>query len=204
MFTANSFTYYNVPMSFTEENYYQQTFTKVELADETVKGVTFEECAFDGCSFIGTTFSGCRFVTCKFNDCTLSAVVPLNSRLDDVAFKSCKTIGIDWTKTQQFREISFKNSQLNYSNFRFLKILKLKMTDCEVKDADFTEADLSHGDFKNTDFEKTRFMKTNLTGADFKGARNYAIDPRANTLKKTKFAYPEVLALLNGLDIIIE
>jgi uncharacterized protein YjbI with pentapeptide repeats len=78
------------------------------------------------------------------------------------------------------------------------------MTDCEVKDADFAEADLSNGDFKNTDFEKTRFFKTNLSGADFKGARNYSIDARNNTLKKTRFSYPEVLTLLNSLDIIIE
>jgi fluoroquinolone resistance protein len=47
-------------------------------------------------------------------------------------------------------------------------------------------------------------MKTNLTGANFKGAKNYAINPQANTLKKTRFSYPEVMTLLNALDIIIE
>ena len=85
-----------------------------------------------------------------------------------------------------------------------MKIPKTKMTDCEVKDVDFSEADLNHGDFKNTDFEKTRFVKTNLSEADFKGAKNYLINPTINTLKKTRFSYPEVLTLLNGLDIIIE
>jgi fluoroquinolone resistance protein len=196
----------NVPAStpFTEESYYQQTFTRLELAGETVSSVTFEECAFEGCSFINTRLTGARFTGCKFNDCVLSAVIPLNSRFENLVFSSCKTIGIDWTKAQAFREITFKDCQLNYSNFRFMKIPRLKMTGCEVIDADFTEADLSGGDFKNSNFEKTRFMKTNLTGADFKGAKNYAIDPRMNTLKKTRFSYPEVITLLNSLDIIIE
>jgi uncharacterized protein YjbI with pentapeptide repeats len=128
----------------------------------------------------------------------------MDCRLIDISFSNCKTIGIDWTKTQQFREIVFKNCQLNYSNFKLLKIPNIKITDCEVKDADFAEADLSNGDFKNTDFEKSRFFKTNLSNANFKGARNYSIDPRSNTLKKTRFSYPEVLSLLNSLDIIIE
>ena len=67
---------------------------------------------------------------------------------------------IDWTKTWQLREIVFKNCQLNYCNFKLLKIPGIKMTGCEVKDADFSEADLTNGDFKNTDFEKSRFIKT--------------------------------------------
>ena len=191
-------------MSFAEDTYFQETFTGLALSDETIKSITYEECVFNDCSFINVKLVNCRFVTCKFNDCTLSAVTPMDCRLVDVAFNSCKTIGIDWTKTQQFREIVFKNSQLNYANCRLLKIQKIKMADCEVKDADFAEADLSNGDFKNTDFEKTRFFKPTLSGADFKGARNYAIDPRSCTLKKTRFSYPEVLALLQGLDIIIE
>lgn len=191
-------------MTFTKDNYYQETFTALDVADEAVKSVTFEECVFAGCVFLATKLTECRFLACKFNDCTLSAVNPLNSRFDNVVFTSCKVIGIDWTKTQMFREITFKNSQLNYSNFRFMKVKQLKMPDCEVIDADFTEADLTNGDFHNSNFEKTRFMKTNLTGASFKGARNYTIDARCNTLKKTRFSYPEVVTLLQNLDIIIE
>jgi fluoroquinolone resistance protein len=191
-------------MSFSKENYYQENFTKLSLSDEIKKSITYEECVFDGCTFINTKFLNCRFISCKFTECILSAVSPMDCRLIDISFYKCKTIGIDWTKTQQFREIVFKNCQLNYSNFKLLKIPDIKITDCEVKDADFAEADLSNCDFKNTDFENSRFFKTNLSNANFKGARNYSIDLGNNTLKKTRFSYPEALSLLNGLDIIIE
>ncbi len=41
-------------------------------------------------------------------------------------------------------------------------------------------------------------------GADFRGARNYAIAADLNTLKQAKFSLPEAVALLHGLDIILE
>jgi fluoroquinolone resistance protein len=187
-----------------QEMHFQETFTALSLGDETLDNRIYDECVFNACSFIGTKLSPCRFTGCKFNDCTLSAVILLNSRFSDVSFTSCKAIGIDWTRAAELRDIVFKSCQLNYSNFKLLKIPGIKMTDCEVKEADFTEADLSKADLKNTDFEKTRFLKTNLSGADFKGARNYSINVLYNTLKKTKFSYPEVLTLLNSLDIVIE
>lgn len=37
--------------------------------------------------------------------------------------------------------------------------------------------------------------------ANFIGARNYAIDPTQNTLKKAKFSLPEAMSLLRSLDI---
>ena len=44
-------------------------------------------------------------------------------------------------------------------------------------------------------------MHANLTEADFTGAKNYAIAPGMNTLKKTKFSLPEAMSLLYNLDI---
>ena len=191
-------------MSAPERTHFQENFTGLELSDEVIKSVTYDECTFDSCNCIGTGFINCDFISCTFTDCTLSAVSPVGCRFDGVTFTDCKTIGIDWTKTRQFREVVFVNCQLNYSSFKLMKIPRIKMTGCEVKDADFSEAVLTKGDFRNTDFEMSRFMKTDLSGADFKDARNYAIDPRSNTLKKTRFSYPEVVSLLNSLDIIIE
>jgi fluoroquinolone resistance protein len=191
-------------MSFPEDTYFEEKFAALSMADEAVTSKTFEDCVFDGCSFINIKFVNCKFINCKFNDCILSAVVPMNCRFIEAEFNHCKTMGIDWTKTQLIRDLKFTDSQLNFSNFRMLKMPLIKITNCEVKESDFTEADLSKGEFKNTDFEKTRFFKTNLAGADFKSARNYTIDIQNNTIKKAKFSYPEALSLLNSLDIIIE
>ena len=69
---------------------------------------------------------------------------------------------------------------------------------------DFSEADMSNSDLQNTDFENSRFYNTNLSGADFRGARNFYIDTKNNILIKARFSFAEAMTLLNCLDIIIE
>jgi uncharacterized protein YjbI with pentapeptide repeats len=128
----------------------------------------------------------------------------MNTRFSQVKFSHCKVIGLDWTKTQHLEDLEFSGCQVNYSNFKLLKIPKTKIVDCEAKEVDFSETDLTGADLKNSDFEKSRFFKTDLTSADLKGAKNYFIDVKNNTLKKTRFSLPEALSLLNSLDIIID
>lgn len=191
-------------MSFTQKSYYQVKFSKLSFQNEIIKLNEFEECEFDSCSFIDCRFEKCKFIDCKFNDCVLSAIIPIDSRFIEVDFQKSKIIGFDWTKTQQIKDLNFDHCQINYSNFRLLKLPKIKMIDCEAKEVDFTEADLREGVFTNTDFERSVFSKTNLAKANFKGAKNYFIDARYNVIKKAQFSLPEALSLLNSLDVVID
>ena len=191
-------------MNFSENNYYRAKLSKLSFEKETVKARDFEECEFDSCIFVECKLEKCKFINCKFSGCILSAINPLDSRFIDVKFMKSKVIGFDWTKAQKIEDLAFENCQINYSNFKLLKIPKVKIVNCEAKEVDFIETDLSQGDFKNTDFAKSRFFKTNLTEADFKGASNYYIDVKNNTLKKTRFSLPEALVLLQSLDVIID
>jgi hypothetical protein len=43
-----------------------------------------------------------------------------------------------------------------------------------------------------------------MSGASFRNAKNYNIDPNNNFLKKTKFSVPEVISLLSAYDIEID
>jgi uncharacterized protein YjbI with pentapeptide repeats len=131
-------------------------------------------------------------------------VLPIDCRFVDIRFVDSKVIGVNWTKAQQVQGLDFKSCQINYSNFRMLKLQKIKMVDCEAQEVDFVEADLSNAELTNTDFERSVFSKTNLTGATLVGAKHYSIDARSNTIKKAHFSLPEALSLLSSLDIIIE
>jgi len=191
-------------MHFSENIYYQDNFSKLSLEKETLKHKIFEECIFDTCIFVDCKFEKCKFINCKFNGCILSAIVPIDSRFDQVTFVKAKVIGVDWAKAQKIQGLVFDGCQINYSNFKLLKIPSTKMINCEAKEVDFIETDLSNGDFENTDFENSRFFKTDLSHANFKKARNYFIDVKNNTLIKTRFSLPEALILLDSLDIIID
>jgi fluoroquinolone resistance protein len=191
-------------MTFEQKNYYKEKFSKLALSQEVFNSLSFEECEFSNCSLIECKFEMSKFLNCVFKECILSAVTPLDCRFNEVKFIGCKVIGMDWTKAHKVRDLEFFQSQINYSNFRFLSLSKIKISQCEAKEVDFIETDLSGADFQDTDLEKSRFFKTNLTEANFKRARNYYIDIKNNTLKKTRFSMPEAMNLLHSLDIILD
>jgi fluoroquinolone resistance protein len=191
-------------MSFVKEEYYREELSGLALDKEVITSRLFEECRFSACSFVDCKFEKCRFLNCKFTSCILSAISPVDCRFIEVEFQQSKVIGIDWTRAARAEDLVFIGCQINYSNFKMLKLPKIKITGCEAKEVDFIETDLTGGDFRNTDFASSRFFKTNLSEADFRGAKNYFIDTRNNILKKARFSLPEVLTLLSSLDIVIE
>lgn len=190
-------------MIFTQTSYFQEKFTKLTLSDTKVDEIEFEQCQFNDCVFINCRFEHCHFYNTKFINCSLSAVLFTDSRFIDTSFFGSKVIGIDWTRTQSIQNLIFENCQLNFSNFRQLKLPNSKITSCEAKEVDFNEADLSNSDFHDTDFDQCIFHKSNLTKCNFVGAKNYLIDPKNNSIKKAKFSLPEALTLLQSFDITI-
>ena len=60
-----------------------------------------------------------------------------------------------------------------------------------LAEAKFTECDLCYASFHHTNLEK----------ADFSTARNYALNPAANRLKKARFSRYGLEGLLTGLGI---
>ena len=191
-------------MVFLKGSYFQENLVKISATNETGRSLEFEECEFNSCSFIDCKFVKCKFIKCKFSECNLSVFNFVDSRLTETAFSKCKVIGLDWTTAAHVKDLDFNNSQIDYSNFRTLKLPKISIVNCEAKEVDFTEADLNEGIFTNTDFERSVFFKTNLAKANFVGAKNYYIDVRNNFLHKTHFSSPEVMSLLDSLDIIID
>ena len=191
-------------MTFPELSYYQQTFTRLILKDEIISAREFEDCHFEACSFTSCTFDKVKFINCAFDGCFMSVIKSSGSRFLETQFTKCKVLGFNWSKTDAVRDLSFRECQLNYSDFSYLKIPGVKIPGCEAKEVDFTEADLSGADLQNTDFENSRFYNTNLSGADLRGARNFYIDVKNNVLKKARFDFNGAVTLLDCLDIVIE
>jgi fluoroquinolone resistance protein len=99
--------------------------------------------------------------------------------------------------------LEFEGCNVSYSNFFGLPVTRIALKDCVAREVEFGEADLSEAVFTGTDFQGAVFLHTNLTRAEFSGARNYAIDPTANTIKGAVFTLPEAVSLLRGFDIVI-
>lgn len=189
--------------------YEQQTFRKIELAQQKIKQKTFQECIFKECTLTEVSFENCKFYKCTFKDCDLSLMKVKNAIFSEVAFEKTKATGVNWMdamwgKNNLLGSISFTDCTLNYSTFIGLKLPKLTMVRCIARDVDFAEADLTHANFSGTDFTDSRFNHTNLTEADFTDATHYNISATENMLKKTRFSLPEAISLLHSLDIILK
>lgn len=191
-------------MTFSESDYCSEEFSELSSEKESIKSRRFEDCEFNSCLFVDCRFEKCSFIKCTFNGCVLSAIIPVDSRFIDVTFAKSKAVAIDWTKAQKLQGLVFEGCQVDYSNFRLLNMPKIKMANCEAREVEFIETDLNGGDFRNTDFKGSRFLRADLSEADFRGARNYFIDVKNNTLRRARFSLPEALVLLEGLDVVID
>ncbi len=188
--------------------YEDETFNGLSFDLETITGKTFTDCTFKDCTFKDAVLQQCGFHDCVFTDCDLSLAKVPGTTFATVEFARCKLVGIDWSSAHwpKFgikRPFSFHQCALNYSFFTGLKLPNLRMTECTVTEADFTDVDFTNALFTGTDFTDSRFINCDLTKANFNDACNYAIDIKQNKLKKTKFALPEAVSLLKGLDIVV-
>lgn len=131
----------------------------------------------------------------------LSAITATDSRFVDISFQDSKVIGFDWTSGRQVQNLSFRNCQINYSNFKLMHLPKLIMVNCEAKEVEFAGAQLENCDFSGSNFENAIFSNTNLYQSNFQGAKNYFIDLKTNNIKGAHFSLPEVISLLDSLNI---
>lgn len=181
-------------------------FRDAVLGGSTLASCEFEECRFAGCDLSESEVRACRFADCTFERCDLSLIRLPQSVFSACRFEDSKIIGVNWTEarwpeTRLWAPVGFARCVMDHSTFLGLDLKEVRIVDCTAHDVDFREADLTKADFAGTDLSGSLFANTNLTGADLRSARDYRIDPRENVLKGARFSLPEVISLLDGLDI---
>lgn len=186
--------------------YSAETFRDLDLQNIAIEGSEFYDCSFEACKLVGASLQRCRLVDCRFSHCDLSLLQVPDSSFSALQFADCKIVGVDWTRARWgsaalSEPFSFLRSALNHSTFIGLALPRLQVIECSCREVDFREADLREADFAGTDLEASLFQHTGLTHADFSRARNYHINPAENSLRGAKFALPEAMALLYGLEI---
>jgi len=186
-------------------DYYESvTFTADKPDFVHLDEIEFYECEFNGISFFKGQITNCRFENCKFTNCDLSLANINCSQFIEVEFNNCKLAGLDWRTAMKPFTIKFNESKLNDSIFFGLDLRGAEFINSEVRHCDFERCNMAKVSFLQSDLLNSKFSSTNLTQADFTLATNYSVDPETNKIKKAKFNQPEVLALLDGFDIIIE
>jgi fluoroquinolone resistance protein len=164
----------------------------------------FNGCTFRNCDFSNVQFNGTEFIECRFIACNLAMAKFENVVLNQVGFINSKVLGVDFSKCSKFLfSVTFENCILQYVLFYKNDLKNTIFKSCHLQEASFMEANLTSARFIDCNLDKAVFDRTNLEKADFSTSHNYSINPETNRLKKTKFSLPDVVGLLNYLDIII-
>lgn len=189
--------------------YHNQTFQTLSLEKTEVFDCRFQNCLFSHCSFQEVQLQNCLFQDCKFEACRLlhnqfSYTVCMQN-----TFSDCMLLGINWAMLERSDHIflpfsSFHSCVLKYNVFFGFSLKKFSFQSNVLQNCSFEECNLEDAIFHGCDLKETSFQKNNLSHADFRDAQQYCISIENNTLKKARFSFPEVIQLLNSLEISIE
>jgi len=187
------------------ENFYDQTFDKVDLKTNPLQKGEYESCTFKNCDLSEADLADTRFIECTFINCNLSLAKFKKTSFQDAKFKDCKMLGLRFEHCEPFNlSLGFDNCQLNHSSFYQVKLKKTAFKNCQLQESDFTESDLSGAILDNCDIARSTFENTILERADLRTAYNYSIDPESNRIKKARFSLQGLPGLLGKYDIEIE
>lgn len=178
-----------------------QTIEKVDFTQKELE-TNYYECTFDKCNFSEKSIGRVIFEHCIFKECNLSLIKAGNTSWLNVLFTDCKMTGANFSLSNRFGlTVEFRNCLLSYALFTEMKLKATRFTRCDLQNADFMETDLTAAKFTECDLCNATFHHTNLEKADFSTARNYALNPAANRLKKARFSRYGLEGLLTGLGI---
>lgn len=183
--------------------YENKTFHQEDVEEAFSHG-KFSDCEFIHCQFLETNFRSARFLGCSFKHCQLQMVKMDQCYFQESVFDEVKIIGGEFYKcSKTLFSIHCKNSILLSCNFSHLPMKKTDFSGSKLQECFFNETSLSSSNFQKTDLMGTQFHHSDLSQSDFRGAKNYAIDPKVNNLKKARFHLPEALSFLHffGIDI---
>lgn len=186
------------------ESYRAATFEKIDAAGLALDELEFDACVFRGCALTRATLKRWRLLDCRFVDCDLTAARLTGARLRGVAFKNCRAGGVNWSGASSLDDLSFEHCVLDHGVFTGAKLPRFSAIDCRIREADFGDADVRGAVFARSDLAAARFFGADLSGADLRGAYDYLIDARETKLKKARVSLPEAVALLAGIDVVLE
>ena len=187
--------------------YEMEEFKDIKLYSENLMDIGFRDCKFENCSFEECNLENISIIDCKFDNCVFTNLKGDEYTLiQNIDFMNSQIIGINW---QDFLpNVVFmdpinkmENCCLKYNTFMDMGFKRFDFRGNDILNSLFSQCDLGEGLFEKCNLEGTEYFKSDLRKADFREAKGYDIDIMTCKLKNGKFSTPEVINLLNTLEI---
>lgn len=189
--------------------FYKKATIRQRLQNHTLDYCKFLDCSFENCTFEEGTLIGCKFINCRFDQCTIISLKSKYSEIKNAVFHKCNLVGIHWhtllpSGKYPYAVNALENCCIKYNTFTEMNFTKFNFSDSIILESLFENCNLTECNFKNCRLEGTQFFKCNLQKADFRDAKGYVIDIHNNQMKAARFSFPDVIRLLETLNIKIE
>lgn len=186
-----------------------ETFAAFLPENNRLSGMEFNDCVFKDCRWVGVRVENCTFTDCTFEHCSMSGVVFAFTRMRDSwlrgsSFRSMAWGGLQGRSALGMPFTSAQNCAFQYNDFSGMALAGFDFSTCNFMECSFDECSLKNAVFNGVPLARSRFTRCDLTGADFRSASGYGIDPADNKLRGARFSFPDVVALLDGTGIQIE
>jgi|GEM_PF-80786 len=187
-----------------EDEFEGEVFSDLDLQELSLDDKAFYSCQFRNCTMGHCHFNRCRFEDCQFDTTDLTLVKLNQTAFQDVEFKNCKLMGIDWRDARQILfQVAFFECTISYGSFVGMPLQETHFIDCTAEEVNFTDALLNKARFSGTRLSGSYFEGADLRQADLSTATDYIIDPQKTKLQKTKFSLQGLLqtAKLQGIVV---
>lgn len=194
-----------------EQVYFEQEhFEGLNFSEKVFEDYSFSACHFEKCTFEACQLAHCSFAECTFSECTIINLKAAHkSQIRFGEFYQCELIGVNWGQLiphdkypQPLSKI--EDCHLKYNIFPGMKLKKFDFRGNIITDSMFEECQLEESTFKGCALERTEFTGCDLRKADFRNATDYQVGLLTNKLSGARFSFPEVVTLLNSLNIKVE
>jgi uncharacterized protein YjbI with pentapeptide repeats len=179
----------------------REVFDGLSLERADLGNREFYRCTFRNSKLQETRWARSRLEECVFEACDLTRADPTMLSLRDVAFRSCKLMGIDFSNIGQHPHVSFEDCNLRYVSVVSVGLRKTSFKRCAINEANFFESDLADAEFDDCHFAETRFDACDLRRARFRSARDLFIDPARNRVKGTQIPLETAILLATSFGM---
>ncbi len=184
------------------ETYARLEYQLLDLAEQTIARLHFEEVIFTQLSATGSQLPYLRAEDVRFAGGNLANAVWPNASCARVEFISCRLTGFT-TLEAVFLDTIFRDCKVDLAQFYQAKMRGVRFDDCPLTGTDFRQADLTGAVFVRCDLTGADFRGATLAEADLRGCTIDGVRAGPDELRGATIDEVQALALVRGMGITI-
>ncbi len=157
-----------------DETLFGLNIDSADVSGIKLKSAAISESRLAKCNFSQAKIEKLHIRDCVFSNCDLTACLFADSSWHVAEIVGARCSGVQ-LHSSLMKNILFKNSKLDFANFRFTQLESVIFENCVINELDLYNATLKNVAFIDCDIENVQFSEAKLKGVDLSGSRIVSI-----------------------------